>query len=333
MDEQRILVFDIGGTTTRAGVFDLVQGQLVRCVRTTTPSCDTHPDAPGDELRSMLYQVLATLATRLDVNAPPVVSVAFPGPVDDAGVALRAPTVWGHDERPEPVAARLRQLWPSARVLVTNDLSAAGLCFLRSDTDELCVVTVSSGIGHKVFLRGEPIVGRSGRGGEIGHVRVDFSEGAPRCDCGGIGHLGAVASGRGIRNRALRLARLDPEGFGRSYLGQAVAGDLTRLDNRIVARAFCAGDRWTADLIAASAEPLGRVLATIHCAVGIERFVVIGGIAHALGPAYLRLIGSAAARSEWALGQRWDEMLELGQLGDDAGLIGAGRLAARCMLE
>jgi glucokinase len=127
----------------------------------------------------------------------------------------------------------------------------------------------------------------------------------------------------------VRLARCDPGAFAGSSLARSVAGELSRIENRLIAQAFHARDPWTRELISWGAEPLGRVLAGIHLAVGIERFVIMGGVAHALGPEYLVLIGRAASRSEWALGQDWDQMLELGEMGDDAGLIGAGRLAVR----
>jgi glucokinase len=272
---------------------------------------------------------MRSLARRLDALDPQVVSVGFPGPVDSEGVALRAPTVWGPDPEPEPVAERLQQIWPAARVVVSNDLSAAGHCFLRDVSEDICVVTVSSGIGHKVFLDGRPVAGTGGRGGEIGHLRVDFSAEAPICDCGDRGHLGAVASGRAIYNHAVRLAHSDPEAFACSSVGRTVSGDVSRLDNQLVAQAFRAHDPWATELIGRVAEPLGRVLAGIHSAVGVERFVIIGGAAHALGPLYLGLVGQAAAQSQWSLGQCWEQMLELGVMGDDAGLIGAGRLAAR----
>lgn len=331
MVEGQIVVFDIGGTASRAGIFDVRERELLRTVRATTPSFLTHPGAKGVELRSMLYRVMRSLAARLDADDPATISIAFPGPVDADGVALRAPTLWGCDDDPEPVAARAQEIWPSADILVSNDLSASGFGFLKHETEDLCAVTVSSGVGHKVFLGGLPVVGARGRGGEIGHTRVDFSDEAPICDCGGRGHLSAVASGRAIRNQALRLARQDFDRFRRSHVCQAVSGDLSRVDNRVVAQAFRAGDPWTMDLIAKIAQPLGRVLATIHATVGVERFVVTGGIAHALGPEYLRLMARAATASEWALGQNWEEMLELGRMGDDAGLFGAGLLAARFM--
>jgi predicted NBD/HSP70 family sugar kinase len=325
---QRVLVFDVGGTTTRAGIYDVTAGRLLRSVRADTPSFRSLSHASGECLRSLFYELMRALAERLGARNPAVVSVGFPGPVDVHGVALRAPTVWGSDHQPEPVAARLRKIWPSARILVANDLSAAGYTFLRHEADDFCVVTIGSGIGHKVFLGGHPVVGSAGRGGEIGHLRVDFSEQAPICDCGGQGHLGAIASGRGLLDRAMRCARRDPVGFASSYLARSITGDISRLENQLIAQAFHAEDSWTQDLIISAAEPVGRVLAGIHAAVGVERFVIMGGIAHALGPAYLRLVALAASRSEWSLGQDWETMLELGEFGDDAGLIGAGRLAA-----
>lgn len=323
-----VLVFDVGGTTTRAGLYDVAAGRLLRSVRADTPSFRSLPDACGEGLRSLLYDAMRSLAERLGARSPAVVSVGFPGPVDAAGVALRAPTVWGPDREPEPVAARLRKIWPSARILLANDLSAAGYGFLRHAADDFCVVTIGSGIGHKIFLGGHPVVGAAGRGGEIGHLCVDFSAQAPMCDCGGRGHLGAIASGCGLRDGAMREARRDPGGFARSALARSVASDIALIENELIAQAFRAGDSWTRDLVAGAAEPLGRVLAGIHSAVGVERFVIMGGIAHALGREYLRLVALAAGRSAWALGQDWGQMLELGACGDDAGLIGAGQMAA-----
>ncbi|MGE7415003.1 ROK family protein [Methylobacterium tarhaniae] len=235
----------------------------------------------------------------------------------------------GAEREPEPVAGRVKAIWPGARIRVVNDLSAAGYGFLRHAHDDACIVTVSSGIGHKVFLDGKPAIGPSGRGGEIGHLRVDFSEEAPLCECGARGHLGALACGRAVPEQAVRLARRDPGAFARSSLAAPVAGQARRVDSHLVARTFKAGDPWAMALVGVLAAPLGQALAGIHAAVGVERFVIMGGFAQALGPAYLALVGQAAAASTWDFGQVWGRMLELGEMGDDAGLIGAGRLAAR----
>jgi glucokinase len=77
------------------------------------------------------------------------------------------------------------------------------------------------------------------------------------------------------------------------------------------------------------AEPLGQVLAAVHLAVGVERFVVVGGFALALGYEYLRALADAARSSCWDRGAEWPKMLELGSDEEEAGLIGAGAFAAR----
>jgi glucokinase len=191
---------------------------------------------------------------------------------------------------------------------------------------DFCIVTVSSGIGNKVFIQGRPLVGKSGLGGEIGHLRVDFSPDAPQCDCGGIGHLGAIASGRGALKIGRRMADADPGEFSASLLGQRVQRP-DKLTNEAIVAAFQSGDPWTAQLIQKVATPLGRTLATIHQGIGIMRFVIVGGFALALGEGYRTELVRSAAECSWSRHQNWDRMIVLGHPDNHSGLIGAGRYA------
>ena len=327
----RCLVFDIGGTTLRAGVYDASQDALSRVGRRPTPNAWIVPLASPDEIYARLFLEMDDLARSVLADArPSVVSLAFPGPIDPSGHALAAPTVFGGPSRTRfPLRDDLARRWPDARVLVLNDLTAAGYRYLRGPDDDLCVVTVSSGIGHKLFIDGRPLLGRRGCGGEIGHLRVDFSRDALACDCGGAGHLGAVASARGALALARRRAARDPDAFRRSILAAWVGPDLEALDTRGLVAAFHAHDDWACALIRDTARPLGQALAAFHLAVGVERFVVIGGFALALGERYRRELVEAMAASSWSLvGTDWNAMLELGINDDDAGLLGAGRRAA-----
>src|SRR5262249_43283408 len=154
------------------------------------------------------------------------------------GNLLAAPTIWGEGSEKEiPLRRKLNALWPSARVVVLNDVSAAGYWYVRDPRECFCVVTVSSGIGNKIFLGGLPVVGRRGRGGEIGHLRVDFSDEAPKCDCGGWGHLGSIASGRGTLALARRLATRNVEGFSGSLAASLCDGDAANLTNEMIVEA------------------------------------------------------------------------------------------------
>ncbi len=329
MNENEILVYDVGGTFTRAGIYDTEKDKIVRAIRAPTPSIYRFPTLSHHAIRPLLYDTLRSMSAKLKLRRPSIVSVGFPGPIDSMGVAFCAPTVWGPALKPEPVQERLQNIWPASHVVVANDLTLAGYCLLGDVSEDFCVVTVSSGIGHKVFVEGRPVVGKNGRGGEIGHLRVDHRESAPICDCGGRGHLGALASGRAVPVQARWLAEQSPADFAKSSVGKFTGGHVSHLDNELVAREYVAGDSWTNKLIGNMARPLGQALAAVHATVGVERFVIIGGFANALGHGYLDLVARAAERSEWSLGQDWHQMFEFGNSGDDSVLIGAGRLATQ----
>lgn len=268
---------------------------------------------------------MLSLSKKVGLPRPKKIGVAFPGPVD-RGVALQAPTLWGNGIVAEPLFQKIKRIWPNARVAIYNDLTAAGFSFLQAHDDDLCVVTVSSGIGHKVFVNGRPVLGPRSRGGELGHWRVEWGRDAPVCDCGGVGHLGAVASGRATTWQVQRMFAADPTG----YSDSAHSGkDPHQLTNHDIAQAFRDKDSWTQRLINEMAKPLGRALAAIHLIIGTERFAVIGGFANALGTDYVKMLESEAEEAAWEPCQDRNWKFKLGEVGDDAGLLGSGRLVSR----
>ena len=327
-----VLVFDVGGTKVRAAIYDVDTDELGPVLRRPAPNFLLWPDLTPRALCERFYDELTHCAEQLQAANPTHVAVAFPGPVSPRGVALHAPTLWGASSSNEPVLQRLRQVWPQARIIVVNDLTAAGYCFLRRDDEDFCVITVSSGIGHKVFIGGAPALGPEGRGGEIGHWRIDMDPDAPRCDCGGQGHLGAVASGRASRWQAEQLATKDQVAFLDSSLGRTLKGDLNGLTNEQLVACFHEGDAWTGDLVRQMAIPLARAIAAIHVAVGTGRFVITGGFAHALGAPYVELLQKLARQYCWCPGNGPAFNVEPGQMSGDACLVGAGRLAKKKLM-
>lgn len=329
--DNRVLVFDIGGTVLRAGVYQKATEKLTRSITRPTPSAWAAVRRTPEEIRARLFAMMEEMGRELLEGASPVaVSVAFPGPIDGSGQVLGAPTVWGEaDREPFPLREALLAVWPTAAVGVLNDVTAAGYYYRRGESEDLCVITVSSGIGHKVFIQGRPAVGTKGRGGEIGHLRVDFGDDAPRCECGGQGHLGAIASGRGTLLEARRLAAADPAAFRLSKVYSLVGGGSQAIVNEAVAEAYRGADNWASTVVERGAHYLGQAMAAIHLGVGVERFVVFGGFALALGERYRSALVQAATTSCWDLGQSWDEMIELGDQAVEAGLIGAGRFAVQ----
>jgi predicted NBD/HSP70 family sugar kinase len=319
------LVFDVGGTSTRAAIYDASTGRLLADDRRPTPNRAANPGARISQLIDHLLDLMTEQATKVSGgNIPAHVGIAFAGPVSD-GKVLRAPTIWGdHAGAPVPMRDLVAERWPGRHLHVCNDVTAAGYRYLRTRFDDFCIITVSSGIGHKLFVGGRPAVGPHGRGGEIGHLRIDYSRNAPTCECGGRGHLSAVTCGRasGYQTRRLiergEVALHDVEAFYQ-------AGEV---DNKRLANAFRSGFPGARRVVEEMAAPLGACLGMLHLATGFERVCVIGGLGLALGRGYLELLARAAAESGWDTGLDWRTVLELGEPDDDAALIGLGRALA-----
>jgi C7-cyclitol 7-kinase len=331
----RHLVYDVGGTQLRAAVYEGGSGAIGDVSRVDAPSHVRHPDAPWSGLRDQLVAAMSALRSRLDPeHGISSAVVAFPGPVDREGRVLGAPPLWGPLATypfPYPLARDLRRAWPGVDVRVVNDVTAAGYRYLRDADDELCVVTISTGIGNKVFARGRPLLGPSGQGGEIGHLQVDPSPTAPPCDCGGgRGHLAAIASGRGMQASARRRAERDEPAFRASAIARAAQLTPSTVTAEALADAYRGGDAWAGALIREGSDALGAVLAAIHMAVGVERFVLIGGFSFGLGARFCDDVQAALAARCWSgasSGALATAVVRV-ELGDDDGrcaLIGGGR--------
>lgn len=324
------MVFDIGGTNLRGAIYDRIDRKLVKRASKPTPNYCRHPELSQNDILELLLRAMNELSAELtDGIIPNSISVAFAGPINEHNNITNAPTIFG-DCRHHPIdlVKRLRMLWPNQdEIYLLNDVSAAGYRYVRQNDESFCVVTVGSGIGNKVFINGSPFTGIHGRGGEIGHIVIDDSDDAVICDCGEPGHLGAIASGRGTLALARTWASRDPARFADSKLA-SVRSQPNDIESSDIVQMFHQNDPWTRELIRFVAGTLGNALAQIHQGIGIERFVIFGGFALALGDPYRTSVANAARRACWNSGQAWDEMIELGMNDDDSGLLGAGRFAA-----
>jgi glucokinase len=89
-------------------------------------------------------------------------------------------------------------------VRVDNDANAAALAEVRwgAGRGYRCVfyATIGTGIGTLIVLDGRIYHGKTGAAGEGGHVSIDYR--GPRCGCGKLGSVEALAPGPAIAKRA-----------------------------------------------------------------------------------------------------------------------------------
>jgi glucokinase len=193
------------------------------------------------------------------------------------------------------------------------------------------VVTVSSGIGSKIFDRRHPrsVFDDIDYAGEIGHIRVDDDPRAPLCDCGGRGHLGAISSGRGAENYARRAAATDPAFARSACVSEFGATPYTLTNEKHLAPAVRLGDVWATEIVNSCIQPLARTVLQTVAAAGLERVVFIGGFALSLGEQYRALFQQALKKmcDYDVLTPYLDNLVVLGD--EDACLLGAARYASR----
>jgi len=324
------IVFDLGGTHLRCA--SLVQNELLNFTRKRIRSFQDGISSAAiwEEILSTITDYAASSSNIVGAAAP--LAVSFPGPLYEDGRIVNAPTVAGVDELVPDVSGELSRR-TGRNVYLLNDVSAAAL-YLAGECawDRFMTVTVSSGIGSKICYRnsaGLHVLDRGPYSGEIGHFRVDDSENAPICDCGRKGHLGAIASGRGVERLAQRRAASDPIQFSQSLCRNRFGATSDNLTNeQHFVPALCADDSWALDVLRQASQPLSHVLATVIFAAGLQGILFIGGFAQSIGPTYLDLLYELMQqRCDYSALAFSRNMLQFGNMSDEACLRGAAEYA------
>ncbi|HYB37564.1 MAG TPA: ROK family protein [Mycobacterium sp.] len=296
------LALDIGGTKIAAGLVDPA-GTLVHTARRPTPN-----DLGAEEVWAVAAGMIAEALQAAD-GAVRAVGIASAGPIDLPGGTVSPINIacW----RAFPLRDRVAAAVPGVPVRLGGD----GVCMALGEhwrgagrgARFLLGMVVSTGVGGGLVLDGASYHGRTGNAGHIGHVVVD-PDGRP-CSCGGRGCVETVAAGPSM----VRWARANgwagsPDAGAKRLADAAAVGDAVAL------RAFHRG-----------ATALAAMIASVAAVCDLDLVVIGGGVAESgrllFDPLRAALAGYA----------RLDYLTDLrvvpAELGGDAGLVGAARLA------
>jgi C7-cyclitol 7-kinase len=307
------LVFDLGGTHLRCGVASPEGIREFDKQRIPTFLDGLSPCEISSQIAIRITGYINGSSERAGNAA---IILAFPGPILKRRRAISAPTLYGAATGDLPDIAGDLTERTGRPVHILNDVSAAawGLSANTAAT-RFMVVTISSGIGAKLFDREHPlgVIDDPPFAGEIGHHVVDTSPNAVRCDCGGSGHLGGIASGRGIERLARRLR-----------------GDDQLTNERDIVPAIRAGEPWAVDVLEQATKPLARTLLAVTLASGLEKVFIVGGFAQAIGHYYAEVLnGLMLAGSQYQILEPLaGQMVEMPGLDEEQCLKGAACYAA-----
>jgi glucokinase len=304
---------DIGGTKVAAGVVT-EDGTIIARARRETPSTD--PEATEDTIAEVVHE----LAASYQVEA---VGLGAAGFIDEKrSTVLFAPNLaWRNEPLQLDVQRRV-----GLPVVVENDANAAAWGEARFGAgrgeDHLLCVTVGTGIGGGIVLRGELYRGRFGIAAEFGHFRVVPN--GLRCGCGNKGCWEMYASGNALVRDARDLAESgSPLASRMLEMGGGTAEGIT---GPIVTRAAREGDPTAIELFEELGQWLGQGAASLAAILDPGCFVIGGGVSEA-GDLLLTPTREAFHKALTGRGHRPEAEIRLAQLGNEAGLVGAADLA------
>src|ERR1700685_1010040 len=304
---------DVGGTKVAAGVVD-EDGRILAKLKRSTPA------ASPARTEQTIADVVTDLQADYEVGA---IGLGAAGFVDSAGATmLFAPNLAWRDE---PLKQRVEERLGRA-VVVENDANASAWAEARFGAArgyrDVMLVTVGTGIGAAIIVNGELYRGRWGMAGEPGHVRV-VPDGR-LCGCGNRGCWEQYSSGNALVAEAREFARRTPKGAMR--LLQLGGGQPEGISGPEITQAATEGDPAALRCFQTVGGWLGQGLADLAAILDPACFVIGGGGGEA-GDLLLDPARAAFERALTGRGYRADGEDRGGQLGQDAGIVGAADLA------
>lgn len=312
-----VFAADLGGTHLRAATVDQ-SGRIHFRLKHNTPRAET-----ADEIVRALVLAVRECEKQNTESAGDVgntitaVSVVVPGTVNvEEGIVVKAPNVPSLDGFRLTAALADELTLPA---ILENDANAAAVGEMwqgagRGRRSIVCV-TLGTGVGGGIILDGKLWRGVDGAAAEIGHMCVD-PFGGVACGCGSRGCLEVYASATAIVRMAREASPRHPDSL------LSISADLT---SEAIYAAGLEADELALEVFRRMGVYLGIGLANLINIINPEMIVIGGGVVNgwALFEKYMHQ--QVAERAFPLLAAR--VKIVRAECGDDAGLLGAARLA------
>ncbi|WP_374563343.1 ROK family protein [Ideonella sp.] len=274
-------------------------------------------------VRALMREQLAQCGAKVrDVIA---IGIGVPGPVDfGLGQLVNPPLMpaWDAYSIRDDLKADF-----TAPVYVDNDVNVMALGELwrmQRGLQNFLVIKVGTGIGCGIVCHGQVYRGANGSAGDVGHICVDPQ--GPRCHCGNLGCVEAMAAGPAIARAATEAAESGDSPLLKQMLDQRGA-----LKLQDVAEASRTGDAAANAIVQRSGALVGQMLAAVVNFYNPSHIFIGGGI-QKIGPLFLAAVRQSVYHRSLALSTRHLE-IQYTPLGERAGLIGAGVLGMQESLQ
>ena len=309
VNEGLVFAVDLGGTYLRIALIDGC-GKIHQQSKQPTPK--------GDSPRCIIDALAAAAGKWSNNGGPPIVaaSIMVPGTVDTKNATvIQAPNLPSLSNYSLKAVLEDRLGWP---VLLENDANAAAVGEMWLGAARGCrdvvSVTLGTGVGGGVILDGKLWRGSHGSAGEIGHTTVDPFSGL-KCKCGNTGCLELFAS-------ATAIVRMTRESLAKFPESKLTSDGLTA---ERVYEAGRAGDDLALAVFQRFGMYLGIGLANLINLIDPQIIVITGGAVNGWDLFAAEMYRQVEERAFRTTAQQ--VKIARAECGDNAGLLGAARLA------
>ncbi len=322
------LGIDVGGTNIKVGLVD-GQGNVQAKAIHSTPTLGTPQRVVSYAVEFATGQLASLGRSPSDLAA---VGMAVPGVLDTEEYRLREVVNlpgWLHEPLREILSTTSGL--PSAVVNDANSAAYAEHAVRGLQRQSLALVTLGTGVGCGVVVKGRPYGGDHGCAGELGHIAIRFGRDALPCTCGSRGHLESYAGASGVIARLRKqLADLDP-----AVVPEILKGD--ELSPKDIADAAehgfepcCRVIQETAQLVGQAVGMLGQVIDPAVVLLGGA--MTFGGPKTGIGEFFLQTVRDSV-RESTLVQVGGNVIIDFASLGNDAGMLGAAMVAKQICEE
>jgi len=316
---------DLGGTNLRVAIVD-DQGGMVEKLVTPTVELRT-----SECVIARMCEHIQQLRRNHKSSGPlHGIGIAIPGIIDlETGILRESPNLPGWYDYPvrEEIERRL-----GAKVILENDANAAAMgefwLGAAREYDSTCMLTLGTGVGGGIIIKGALWHGMTGMAGEPGHMTVD-PEGAP-CPCGNHGCLEQFAGATAI----VRMAKESAERGEAPAIRKAIERE-TQFSARSVYEIAMKGDTPAQRIFERSGRALGIAISSMINLLNLPIYIIGGGGSggwDAFSPYIFEEVEQRsfiyrATMQELQGGRKRPRTrITRAMLGSDAGIFGAARL-------
>jgi glucokinase len=328
---------DLGGTNLRIAAVDS-NGKTLEKITTST-EVTRGRNQVIDEMCAAIQQLVVRFKGAGELSG---IGIGVPGIIEmQTGMLHESPNLPGWHNYPvrDEIERRL-----GTTVVLENDANSAALgekwLGAASNVDDMCMLTLGTGVGGGVVLNGKVWHGMTGMAGELGHICVDPH--GPQCNCGSRGCLEQLASATAVKRMAVEAVATGkaPE------LARAMTED-PEFSSKVVHQMATQGDEPARAIFHHVGTALGIVIADLVNTFNLPMYVIGGGVSSAwdaFAPTMIETVRKnsfvyrATAPTQNVRGvqgsnvpddilpSRRTTIITRALLGSDAGLIGAARL-------